>query len=290
MLSFLGSCWRTSGKFKFGVIVLAVFVLLALSAPLIYRPIIGDASPARPGTFSRWVPPGGKHPMGTDGHGRDLLSSYVAGLRTTLYIGFLAGVLATAVGVSVGFFSGYKGGWVDSVLLTITNMLIVIPSYPILVALAMVVPELNVALMSVILAVFSWPFSARMIRAQVMTMKERPYVELAKVSGQKDVSIIFTEIMPNLLPYLLMGFAFSVVGAMVAEVAIEAIGLGPSNIITLGLLINYANGWAVYSMGRMEILLIPVSVLVIIFAAITMINRGMEEYLNPRLQKVTTEK
>ena len=169
-------------------------------------------------------------------------------------------------------------------------MLIVIPSYPILVALAMVVPELNVALMSVILAVFSWPFSARMIRAQVMTMKERPYVELAKVSGQKDVSIIFTEIMPNLLPYLLMGFAFSVVGAMVAEVAIEAIGLGPSNIITLGLLINYANGWAVYSMGRMEILLIPVSVLVIIFAAITMINRGMEEYLNPRLQKVTTEK
>jgi peptide/nickel transport system permease protein len=290
MFSFLKSCWRTSGKFKFGVIVLTFFVVLALIAPLIYRPIIGDISPARPGEFARWVPPNPNNPLGSDGHGRDLLTDYLAGLRTTLYIGFLAGIIASSVGIMVGFLSAYRGGWVDSVLLTITNMLIVIPSYPILVAIAMVTPELDVAAMSVILALFSWPYSARTIRAQVMTMKERPYVELAKVSGQGDWAIIFTEILPNLTPYLLMGFAFSVVGAMVAEVGIEAIGLGPSNIITLGLMINFANGWGVYSMGRLEVLLIPVGVLVLIFMAITMINRGMEEYLNPRLQKVTTEK
>ncbi len=290
MWNLMKNCWRTSGKFRFGAVVLVVLVGLALVAPVIYRPIIGNRSPARPGQFQRWLPPSGTHPMGTDGHGRDLLTNYLAGLRTTLYIGFLAGVISTTVGVSVGFYSGYKGGGIDAVLLTITNMLIVIPSYPILVAIAMVTPELTVATMSLILALFAWPFSARMIRAQVMTMKERAYVELAKVSGQGDLAIIFTEMMPNLTPYLLMGFAFSVVGAMVAEVAIEAIGLGPSNIITLGLMINYANGWGVYSMGRFEILLIPVAVLVLIFAAITMINRGMEEYLNPRLQKVTTEK
>jgi peptide/nickel transport system permease protein len=289
MLSFLRSCWRTSGKFKFGVIVLAFFVLVSLLAPLIYRPFIGDVSPARPGVFRRWVEPGPEHPLGTDGHGRDLLADYLAGLRTTLYIGFLAGAVATSVGILVGFLSAYRGGWIDSVLLTITNMLIVIPSYPILVAIALVTTELNVGAMSLILALFSWPFSARTIRAQVMTMKERPYVELAKVSGQSDWAIIFTEILPNLTPYLLMGFAFSVVGAMVAEVGIEAIGLGPSNIITLGLMINYANAWGVYSIGRMEVLLIPVGALVFIFMAITMINRGMEEYLNPRLQKVTTE-
>ncbi|MBN1876905.1 MAG: ABC transporter permease [Anaerolineae bacterium] len=290
MLNFLRSCWRTSGKFKFGVLVLACFVGIALMAPLFYRPIIGENTPARPGLFRRWEAGSAAHPLGTDGHGRDLLTDYLAGLRTTLFIGFLAGIVGTGVGVFVGFISGYKGGTIDSVLLTITNMLIVIPSYPILVALAMVTPELGVATMALILALFSWPFSARTIRAQVMTMKERPYIELAKVSGQSDFAIIFTEILPNLMPYLLMGFAFSTVGAMVAEVGIEAIGLGPSNIITLGLMINFANGWAVYSMGRLEILLIPVSALVLIFMAITMINRGMEEYLNPRLQKVTTEK
>jgi peptide/nickel transport system permease protein len=290
MITFVKNCWRSNGKFRFGVVLLSAIILLALNAPLLYHPIIGKESPARPGMFRRWEPISAAHPLGTDGHGRDLFTDYVAGLRTTLYIGFLAGGLSTLVGVGVGFFSGYKGGWVDTVLLTITNMLIVIPSYPVLVALAMVTPELDLGSMAVILAIFSWPYSARMIRAQVMTMKERPYVELAKVSGQKDWHIIFTEILPNLMPYLLMGFAFSVVGAMVAEVAIEAIGLGPSDIITLGLMINYANGWAVYSLGRLEILLIPVGALVLIFMAITMINRGMEEYLNPRLQKVTTEK
>lgn len=290
MLDFIKNCWRTSGKFKFGVIILTALVLLALCAPLIYRPIIGNQSPARPGMFRRWEPPSAAHPFGTDGHGRDLLTDYLAGLRTTLYIGFLAGGLSTLIGVVVGFFGGYKGGWIDTVLLTVTNMLIVIPSYPILVGLAMVTPELDVGSMAVILAIFSWPYSARTIRAQVLTMKERPYVELAKVSGQKDMQIIFTEILPNLMPYLLMGFAFSVVGAMVAEVGIEAMGLGPSNIITLGMMINFANGWAVYSLGRIEILLIPVGALVLIFMAITMINRGMEEFLNPRLQKVTMEK
>lgn len=287
MISFLKSCWRASGKFKFGTIVLGVIILLAVIAPLIYRPFIGDVSPARPGSFRRWEDPSPQHPLGTDGHGRDLLADYLAGLRATLEIGFLAGLVGTFVGILVGFIAGYKGGRIDDVLVAITNMLIVIPSYPILVALAMVTPELNIPSMALILALFSWPFSARTIRSQVISMKQRPYVELAKVSGQSDLSIIFTEILPNLMPYLLMGFAFSTVGAMVAEVGIEAVGLGPSDIITLGLMISFANGWAVFSLGRFEILLIPVGALVIIFVAITMINRGMEEYLNPRLQKVT---
>jgi peptide/nickel transport system permease protein len=286
-MSFLKSCWRTSGKFRFGVVVLSIIILVALSAPLIYRPFIGDVSPARPGSFRRWEDPSAEHPLGTDGHGRDLLADYLAGLRATLEIGFLAGLLATSVGIFVGFLAGYKGGRLDSFLVAITNMLIVIPSYPILVALAMVTPELNIPSMALILALFSWPFSARTIRSQVISMKQRSYVELAKVSGQGDFSIIFTEILPNLMPYLLMGFAFSTVGAMVAEVGIEAVGLGPSDIITLGLMINFANGWAVFSIGRFEILLIPVGLLVVIFMAITMINRGMEEYLNPRLQKIT---
>jgi peptide/nickel transport system permease protein len=185
---------------------------------------------------------------------------------------------------------GLQGRLVDSVLLTITNMLIVIPHYPILVAIAMVTPELGVASMAVILAFFSWAYSARTIRRASDDNERASLRGTGKGIGAERLAIIFTEILPNLTPYLLMGFAFSVVGAMVAEVGIEALGLGPSNIITLGLMINFANGWGVYSMKRLEILLIPVGALVLIFMAITMINRGMEEYLNPRLQKVTTEK
>jgi peptide/nickel transport system permease protein len=287
MIRLLINCWRTSGKFKVGTIVLVLLIVVALAAPLLWRPFIGDKNPGLGGSFRAWDPPSPQHPLGIDGHGRDLVADYLLGLRSSLQIGFLSGVMAMAVGVVVGFFTGYRGGWLDHILLTFTNMLLVIPSYPILVTLAMVTRSMNIVTMSLILALFSWPFAARTIRAQVIGMKGLGYVELAKVSGQGDLAIIFAEILPNLMPYLLISLAFSVVGAMVAEVGLEVIGLGPSKIVTLGLMINYANAWSVISRRRYEILLIPVGLLIVIFAAITLINRGMEEYLNPRLQRRT---
>lgn len=286
-MRFLTNTWKSSGKFRFGVIVLGILVFIAFIAPLIYQPIIGNASPARPGVFARWLPASAQNPLGTDGHGRDILTDFLAGLQTTLFIGFLAGFLATSVGVIVGFISGYKGGKVDTALITFTNILLVIPAYPILVGLTLVVPNKSMLTVALIVALFSWPFAARTIRAQVMAMKEQPYVELAKVTGQGDLKIIFTEIFPNLLPYVLMSFAFATVGAMVAEVGIALIGLGASDAISLGMLINFASGWGAFTRGMYLLLLLPPAILVLIFLALTMINRGMEEYLNPRLQNVT---
>jgi peptide/nickel transport system permease protein len=287
-MRFLANSWKSSGKFRFGVITLAILILIAVIAPLIYRPIIGPTtSPARPGMFRTWEPASAKNPLGTDGHGRDILTDFLAGLQATLLIGFLAGTMATAVGIVVGFVSGYKGGFTDTALITGANMLLVIPSYPILVGLTMVTPNKTLFSMAFILALFSWPFAARTIRAQVLSMKQQPYVDLAKVTNQKDLAIIFTEIMPNLTPYLLMSFAFSTVGAMVGEVGLAVIGLGPSDVVSLGMMINFAQGWSSFSRGLPGLLLVPIGVLILIFVAITMINRGLEEYLNPRLQNVT---
>lgn len=286
-MRFLTSSWKSSGKFRFGVITLAIIIFIAFIAPLIYRQIIGNASPARPGMFRTWEPPSAKNPFGTDGHGRDILVDMLAGLQATLAIGFLAGTMATALGVFVGFVAGYKGGRIDTVLISGANMLLVIPSYPILVGLTLVTPQKTLFSMAFILALFSWPFAARTIRAQVLSMRAQPYVELAKVTNQGDFAVIFTEIMPNLMPYLLMSFAFSTVGAMVAEVGLAAIGLGPSDVISLGMMIGYANGWGAFSRGMYGLLLVPIGVLILVFVAITMINRGLEEYLNPRLQNVT---
>jgi peptide/nickel transport system permease protein len=286
-MRFLAQSWKTSGKFKAGLIILGILILLAIIAPLIYSPFTNGQSPARPGVFAPWIKPNAAHPLGTEGAGRDVIGDFLGGLQATLLIGFLAGSVALLVGVVFGFIAGYKGGTVDTVLMTATNMLLVIPSYPILVGLTLVVPEKNLVTMALILAVFSWPFAARTIRAQVIGMKQQPYIDLAKVSGQSDLAIIFTELAPNLLPYLLMSFAFSTVGAMVAEVGIAVIGLGPSTVVTLGMMINLANGWGAFSRGLWAILLVPPSVLILIFVAITLVNRGMEEYLNPRLQNVT---
>jgi peptide/nickel transport system permease protein len=286
-MRFLLSSWKASAKFRFGIVTLAILVAIALLSPLIYRPIIGSSSPARPGTWAPWEPASGAHPLGTDGHGRDILTDYLAGLQTTLEIGFVAGFLATALGVLVGFLAGYKGRLVDASLTGLANILLVIPSYPILVGLTLVITRKSVLTLALILAAFSWPFAARTIRAQVLSMREQPYVDLAKVTRQGDLAIIFTEIMPNLLPYLIMSFAFSTVGAMVGEVGLAVVGLGPSDMITLGIMINYAQGWSALSRGLYGLLLVPVGALILIFVAITMVNRGMEEYLNPRLQNVT---
>ncbi len=131
MLKFLASCWRGSGKFKIGVIILGVLVFIALIAPLIYGPIVKGKSPALPGQFPTWMPRSAAHPLGTDGHGRDLLTDYLAGLGTSLEIGFISGLVATFLGIIVGFTTGYKGGWLDASLSLVTNTWLVIPAYPV---------------------------------------------------------------------------------------------------------------------------------------------------------------
>jgi peptide/nickel transport system permease protein len=288
-MRWLLTCWKTSTRFRLGVILLLAFIVLAIIGPLIYGPLLrGDdfaVNPAAPGNFRRWQPFSARHPLGTDGDGRDLMGAYLLGLSTSLRIGLLSGLVATAIGTLVGFFAGYFGGKTDTSLTTLANILLIIPAYPILVVLVLYTPRISIEVMALILAIFSWPFAARTIRAQVLGMKERPYVDLARITGIGPMGIIFRELLPNLLPYLLVSFAFSTLGAMAAEVGLALIGLGPSNGISLGLLIYFGRG--VLSLGRYDLLLIPPLVLIAIFTAITLINLGMEEYLNPRLQNVT---
>ncbi|MBC8076175.1 MAG: ABC transporter permease [Chloroflexales bacterium] len=288
-MKWLLNCWKTSARFRVGTLLLLAFIVLALLGPLLYGPLLRGSefaiNPASPGNFRRWQPFSLKHPLGTDADGRDLMGAYLLGLATSLRIGLLSGLVATAIGTLVGFFAGYFGGPTDAALITLANVLLIIPAYPILVVLVLYTPRISVEIMALILAVFSWPFAARSIRAQVLGMKERPYVDLARVSGVGPIQIIFQELLPNLLPYLLVSFAFSTLGAMAAEVGLALIGLGPSNGISLGLLIYFGRG--VLSLGRYDVLLIPPLVLIAIFTAITLINLGMEEYLNPRLQNVT---
>jgi peptide/nickel transport system permease protein len=290
-MRWLLNCWKTSPRFRIGVGMLLFFIVLALVGPLIYGPLFRgekfDVNPAVAGNFRRWQPFSAENPLGTDGDGRDLLAAYLKGLATSLRIGLLSGLIATAIGIFVGFLAGYMGGFLDTALTSAANVLLIIPAYPILVVLVLYTPRISLELMAFILAMFAWPFAARTIRAQVLSMKERPFVDLARVSGVSSLGIIFGELLPNLLPYLLISFAFSTVGAMAAEVGLALLGLGPSNNISLGLIIFFGQGWGVFSLGRYDVLLIPPLMLIAIFTSITLINIGMEEYLNPRLQNIT---
>jgi peptide/nickel transport system permease protein len=270
-----------------GLVVFVLICLMSVLQPALIRLLIGDINPMTQGKFKLFEEPSAAHLLGTDRYGRDVLALLLVGLRFSLSIGILAGTFATVVGAAIGLIAGFYGGRIDNVLRSITDVILVVPTLPLLITLSAYVRTLDVLTMAVLLAAFGWPFSARTIRAQVLSLRERGYVDLARVSGLGKLDIIFQEIMPNLLPYLGVVLAASVVGAILAEFGLEVIGLGPGNVATLGLMINWAIGWGVMTSGKWLLIAAPAVVLILIFLSLNLINIGLEQAFNPRLKGTT---
>ena len=278
--------WRSSSKFRVGVVITATLIVIALLHQLIIQLVIGDTEPLATGSFAIFLSPVREHPLGTDRFGRDVLALVLVGLPNSLIVAGIAGAISTMIGIVVGFTAGYKGGRIDAALRTFTDMFLVIPTLPLIIILAAYVQQVSIAQLAIILAVFSWPFAARVIRAQVLSLRERPYIELSKMTNMTDREIIVGDILPNMLPYIGIGFATSALGAAFALVGLEVIGLGPggSDTMDLGLLINFAQQWGVLSLGKWAILAAPVTLLVLLFFGVVLINQGLEEFYNPRLR------
>lgn len=278
--------WRTSGKLQVGASILILFFVISVVHPLIVNAIGKGDDPLKIGTYQAWLMPSWSHLLGTERYGRDLMAMTVTGLWASLQVGVLAGLLATLVGILVGFVAGFKGGAVDSFLATTTDMFLVVPALPLLITLSAYVRNVSLWQVSLMLAAFSWPFAARTIRAQVLSLRSRPYVDLARANKMTDMEIIWQELVPNMLPYIGVGLANASLGAIFALAAIEVIGLGPSGAIDLGLMIGWAVGWGALSLGAWPIFVAPVTVLSLIFLAVNLINVGLEETYNPRLRRV----
>lgn len=281
---FLVRLYRESGKFRFGVIITLGLIVLALLSPILVQWQIGDEDPMQAGAFPIFADPSSEHWLGTDRFGRDVLSLVLIALPVSLTVAFLAGIISTFIGVVIGFVSGYKGGRVDSVLRTITDMFIVIPTLPLVIILAANTRSLGSVRLAMVLALFSWPVAARVIRSQVMSLRERPYVELAEMSDQSDREIIFGDILPNMAPFVAIGFAQASVGSAFALVGLTVLGLGPSSQMDLGRLISEALGYGVISLGKEIIFIVPVVLLILLFYGLALMSQGMEEFFNPRLK------
>jgi len=280
----LARIWRSSGKFRLGATIMILLLGTALLNPLLVRLVIGEVSPLKTGTFAIFLDPNRQNPLGTDRFGRDVLALVLIGLPNSLLVAAIAGGISTVIGVVVGFVAGYKGGKTDALLRTITDMFLVVPTLPLIIILAAYSRRVTILQLGLILAVFSWPYAARVIRSQVLSLRERPYIELSRMTNMKDREIIFQDILPNMLPYIGIGFAGAALGAAFALVGLEIIGLGPSDTMDLGLLINFSQGWGVLSLGKWAILAAPVTLLILLFLGIALMNQGLEEVYNPRLQ------
>jgi peptide/nickel transport system permease protein len=275
---------RTRKKLTIGLFVLLLVILTGA-----FNGNIVDWIGAGSNTLAygpHWAPSSMAYPLGTDLFGRDILALTVVGLWTSLKVGFYAGILSTAIGVTIAFFAAYKGGVLDAVLRTTTDTFLVVPSLPLLIAYTGFAKNVTLFQISLILAVFSWPGAARAIRSQVLSLRTRGYVDLAKMTKLNTVEIIFEELVPNMLPYLALGLALSAIGAIFGLISLEVIGLGPTTTVDLGLLINEAITSGALTLGAWPLFIAPIFFVVLIFGSLNLINIGLDEVFNPRLRRV----
>jgi peptide/nickel transport system permease protein len=230
-----------------------------------------------------------RHVFGTDTQGKSLLASMVLGTGLTLQIGAIAGTIGIGIGTVLGFFSGYYAGSVfDNIVTSVVDVVLTMPSFLVLVLIASSVAdpnEMTVTEMGLIVSITSWAFPTRAIRSQVMSMRERPFVMMAKLSGMGGPEIIIKELMPNLLPYLVMSLAQSVYGGVMGSLGLQGLGIGDRREPYLGMIIWWLNYYSAFLRGMWWWILEPVSVIVLLLTALTLISFGLDEVANPRVRR-----
>ena len=178
--------------------------------------------------------------LGTDAIGNDVFLQLMHGLGTSLYIGLVAGLVATLIGVAVGTLSGYLGGLLDEILMGFTNILITVPTIVILVLLSVALQNRSTLLLGVIIGVTSWPWTARAVRAQTSSLKTREHVDIAKLSGAGTFGVIVREILPYMASYVVMAFVLQLSSGILNEAGLSLLGLGPSQSVSLGKMLQSA--------------------------------------------------
>jgi peptide/nickel transport system permease protein len=263
-----------------------LFVLaIGFIGPLLWETRLARVASSPLNRPPAWIAGGSwAHPFGTDNSGRDMLALLISGMPWALRVGVIAAGIGMVVGVILGFTAGFVGGWLDALIRTISDAWLTIPSLAVLIVISAYVTQINIETQALLLALFAWPGPTRLMRAQVLTLRERGYVRMARLSGSSTPSIMFKEMMPNLLPYMAASFAGNVSGAILAATGLEALGLGPTRIPTLGMTIFYAIKASAVLRGMWWWWGIPIFGLVIIFTGLFLIAVGLDEVANPRLR------
>jgi peptide/nickel transport system permease protein len=250
--------------------------------------VLVDVKTARPLSAQPELEPSFKYPLGTDTAGRNILAAMIVGTPITLRIGLIAATIGMLIGIVLGFSAGYFGGTADTVIRGITDTILPIPALAVLVVIASLLTKaLTPDSMGLIVASLAWMSPTRTIRAQVLTMRERTYVEVARLCGLGGPEIVIRELVPNLLPYLGASFVSAVGGSILAAIGLEALGLGPQNEPTMGMTIFWANYNGAIIRGMWWWWGPPIFVIVFLFVGLFLISAGLDEIANPRLRTRT---
>ncbi len=276
---FLHRLWQDKAGFL-GVLGLLILVIIALLGPIVVP------APGKPDITKIYQPPSFAHPFGTDYEGRDVFTQVLRGGRSLIVVAVLAATLSTAIAITFGALAAYLGGSVDSVTSLVTDVVLTIPQFPLLVVLSAFVKLDRPWLLALLIGVLSWPTLLRAVRAQVLSLKEREYVEAARALGLGTMHILFREILPNMAPYIVMSFTIGVTSAIYAQVGLYFLGLAPLAGENWGIMLNLA--WvrgAIFYKDSVLYILAPVLAIALLQLTLVTTARTLESVFNPRLRE-----
>jgi peptide/nickel transport system permease protein len=266
-----------------GLLILLLFFVIAIFAPLIATHDAAAMNRLESGRPARLQPPSANFLFGTTDLGRDVFSQIVMGTRVALLVGFLTALIVTFIGTNIGLISGYYGGWIDNLLMRFVDILYSIPFIPFVIVL---VSLLKPSLWNIILAIalLTWRSVTRIVRSQVLSLVQRPYVKAARVAGASDFRIIFVHIAPNVLPLAFLEMAFMIGWAIIAESSVSFIGFGDPALISWGQILH-----ASFLSGAVRTawwwVIPPGLAIVVLVTSVFMITTGLEDVNNPRLRR-----
>lgn len=270
--------WNRYKKNRAAVVGLAIvccFVLIALLAPSI--------APNKPFSLvaDRFIPPSEKYPMGTDDLGRDVFSGVMYGSRVSLLVGFMAAATSTLIGTMIGAFSGYHGGKADSILMRLTEVFQVVPRF----FMALILVALfgaSVWNVIFVIGILSWPVTARLVRAEYLSLKEREFIEAARALGMGHLGIVFSEILPNALPPIIVNSSLQVGSAILTEAGLSFLGLGDPSMISWGYMLNNAQRFLRQAWWMASF---PGAAIFLTVLGLNLVGDGLNDAFNPKLKE-----
>ncbi|QDP96521.1 ABC transporter permease [Microlunatus elymi] len=261
-----------------GLILVVVIVGVSLIAPIFVEAPSADVNLI-------WTPPSSAHLLGTNGSGEDILKLVLRGGTTVIFVGFGAAALTTAIAIVMGSLAAYFRGRFDAIALQITDIVMTIPTIVLLAVLGAFFQLNSPVALAALLGAFTWPVLMRSIRAQVLSLKEREFVEAARLLDLGTMRVVFVEIVPNMASYILINFIIAITNAIYALVGLYLLGLAPMAGSNWAIMINDAwTSGAMFNPNAMSYIFSPVAAIILLQLGLIMLSRSLEEILNPRLR------
>jgi oligopeptide/dipeptide ABC transporter ATP-binding protein len=276
---------RITPNLIFGIFLISVILLIGILGPLLVNQKMARVAATPPNKA-----PSSQYIFGTDSQGRDVFTTVIMAIPSTLRVGVISGLISVVVGLALGLMAGFFGGVPDVIIRMFSDVLMAVPTLAFMILVVARMNRPNLVIVAIIVGFLTWSGTARGIRSQVLTMRERSFASVARANGESEITVLFREIMPNLLPLMMASFIMAVTAGIGVVMALEVLGLGNNVIPTLGMMIFWSQRFSSVLRGMWWWWSPPILTIAMIFIGLFFLSSGLDRYINPTIPVVRTRK